>query len=108
MVSYIIVTMLLGQLIHLTFAQTSTINVLLTGAVCFTTLITVAKPFDFKIKVLITLLMAAFVLLFSFAGQFFSLAPVWNVNMAMIYIPLLISVYPYFHFIRAFMLRFFK
>ncbi|MBC1417478.1 HAD-IC family P-type ATPase [Listeria fleischmannii] len=107
-VSYIIVTMLLGQLIHLTFAQTSTINVLLTGAVCFTTLITVAKPFDFKIKVLITLLMAAFVLLFSFAGQFFSLAPVWNVNMAMIYIPLLISVYPYFHFIRAFMLRFFK
>ncbi|WP_088840510.1 cation-translocating P-type ATPase [Listeria sp. ILCC797] len=107
-VTYIIVTMLLGQLVHLTFEQTSTINVLLTGAVCFTTLITVAKPFDFKIKVLIRLLMTAFVCLFLFAGQFFSLAPIWNVSMAMIYVPLLISVYPYFHFIRAFMLRFFK
>lgn len=99
---------MLGGLTHLSFAQTSTLSVLLTGTVCFTTLITVAKPFDLKIKILITLLMTAFVMLFLFAGGIFNLASLANVNMVMIYVPLIVSVYPLFHFIRAIMLRFVK
>ncbi|MEN2667180.1 HAD-IC family P-type ATPase [Listeria aquatica] len=107
-VTYVLVINALGGLTKLSFAQTSTLSVLLTGTVCFTTLIAVAKPFDFKIKILITLLMTAFVMLFLFAGSIFNLASLLNVNMIMVYVPLILSVYPFFHFIRAFMLRFVK
>ncbi|RDX02132.1 metal ABC transporter ATPase [Listeria kieliensis] len=107
-VTYVLVINALGGLTGLSFAQTSTLSVLLTGTVCFTTLIAVAKPFDFKIKILITLLMTAFVMLFLFTGSIFNLASLLNVNMIMVYVPLILSVYPFFHFIRAFMLRFVK
>ncbi|WP_099223501.1 cation-translocating P-type ATPase [Listeria costaricensis] len=107
-VSYIIVIMLIGNIFGMSFAETSTMNVLLMGIVCFTALLTVAHPFDFKIKLMIGLLMSAFLCLFLFLGPIFSYTSLLNWGMAIVYVPLAVSVYPFFHSVRGVIMQFVK
>ncbi|PZF91379.1 magnesium-transporting ATPase [Listeria ivanovii] len=105
-IGYIMIILGFGNMLDLSFAQTSTMNVMLTGATCFVALISVGHPFGRKTKLLVGTMMVAFVCLFLFAGQFFSLAPIFNKDMMMIYVPLLISCGPLYWFIRHIIMRF--
>ncbi|MBC1423962.1 cation-translocating P-type ATPase [Listeria seeligeri] len=105
-IAYIMLILAFGNMLGLTFEETSTMNVMLTGATCFVALISVGHPFGPKTKLLVGTMMAAFVCLFLFAGQFFSLVPIFDLEMMLIYVPLLISCGPLYWFIRHIITRF--
>ncbi|WP_163652161.1 cation-translocating P-type ATPase [Listeria sp. PSOL-1] len=105
-VMYIIVILLIGNFWNLKSAEVSTMNVLLTGVICFTALVTVAWPFDYRIGLMITLLLSAFVMVFLFAGGIFSLVSLFNMKLAVIYIPLILTVKPLFYSLRTLIMKF--
>ncbi|MBT9672686.1 HAD-IC family P-type ATPase [Secundilactobacillus kimchicus] len=94
-VSYILLIFLIGGVqFHLSYAQTSTLSVMLTGAVCLVALLMVARPLN-RLKIgLVGLMAVAFVLVFVMFNHLFSLVSVFDWQLAFYYVPLLISVYP--------------
>lgn len=100
-VTYILVVDLVGGVqFNLNYAETSTLSVLLTGAVCLVALLMVARPLN-RLKISLVLLMAGcFALIFIFFGKLFSLESIFNVQMAFFYVPLLASVYPFFYLVQ--------
>ncbi|AQY50391.1 cation transport ATPase, E1-E2 family protein [Listeria weihenstephanensis FSL R9-0317] len=105
-IAYIMLILGFGNMLGLSFAQTSTMNVMLTGATCFVALISVGHPFGRKTKVLVVTMMAAFVCLFLFGGKLFSLVSIFNWQMMLIYVPLLVSCGPLYWFFRHTIMRF--
>ncbi|GAX06637.1 cation-transporting ATPase [Secundilactobacillus pentosiphilus] len=100
-VTYILVIDLVGGVqFNLSYAETSTLSVLLTGAVCLVALLMVARPLN-RLKIGLVLLMAGcFALIFIFFGKLFSLEGIFNWEMAVFYLPLLASVYPFFYLVQ--------
>lgn len=100
-VTYILVVDLVGGVqFNLNYAGTSTLSVLLTGAVCLVALLMVARPLN-RLKISLVLSMAGcFALIFIFFGKLFSLESIFNVQMAFFYVPLLASVYPFFYLVQ--------
>lgn len=100
-VTYILIIDLVGGVqFNLTYAETSTLSVLLTGAVCLVALLMVARPLN-RMKITLVLLMAGcFALIFVFFGKLFSLESIFNWEMALFYLPLLASVYPFFYIVQ--------
>lgn len=100
-VTYIMVIFLVGGVqFNLTYAETSTLCVLLTGAVCLTALLMVARPLN-RLKLgLVALMAGCFVIVFVFFGHLFSLTSIFNWQMAYFYLPLLVSVYPFFYLVQ--------
>ncbi|MFD1420892.1 cation-translocating P-type ATPase [Lactiplantibacillus songbeiensis] len=95
-VGYIIVIDLLGTEFNLDFATTSTLNVLMTGIISLNALLIAARPLSrFKIG-LVAVMASLFVICFLFAGQIFSLVNLLDWQLAMIYLPLMLSAYPVF------------
>lgn len=95
-VGYILVILALGTQFGLSFATTSTLSVLMTGLISLNALIMVARPLNrFKIG-LIALMAGLFAAVFLLFGPIFSLVSLLNWKLALIYLPLMISVYPVF------------
>jgi len=83
---------LAGLLFHLTWDETSTMVVLLLGAVGFYLLLTIAKPYDKAAKIVLPVLAVGLLVAFLFFGGFFSMASLLNRN-AFFYLPLLYFSY---------------
>ncbi|MTV82831.1 cation-translocating P-type ATPase [Secundilactobacillus folii] len=100
-VTYILVIDLVGGVqFKLSYAETSTLSVLLTGAVCLVALLMVARPLNrFKFG-LVLLMGGCFVLIFVFFGKLFSLTSIFNWQMALFYLPLLVTVYPFYYLVQ--------
>lgn len=95
-VGYIVGIMLLGHQLHLSYAVTSTLCVLLTGVISLNALIIAARPLNrFKIA-LVALMALLFAVVFLFGGRVFSLVSPWNWKFALLYLPLIISANPVF------------
>jgi cation-transporting ATPase E len=92
-VLYIITIQLIGNFVPLAFEEISTLSVLFNGTVCIILLLRVCRPFTtFKI-ILSSVLIACFVCVFIFFGDFFEL--VWVLNeLALLWVPLVIMAYP--------------
>ncbi|MGY5339817.1 cation-translocating P-type ATPase [Levilactobacillus spicheri] len=100
-VGYILVIMALGTQFQLSFATTSTLSVLMTGLVSLNALTMVARPLNrFKIA-LIGAMAALFAVIFLLFGDLFSLVDLLNWKLALIYIPLMVSVQPVFYLVQA-------
>jgi len=100
-VGYISVIFIVGGgVFGLKYAQTSTLSVILTGAVCLTALITVSRPLN-RLKVLLLTTMATlFIITVVFFSHLFSLVSLFNLGLAMLYIPLLVTVYPIYFVVQ--------
>ncbi|WP_286012450.1 cation-translocating P-type ATPase [Levilactobacillus brevis] len=95
-VGYILVVMALGTQFQLSFATTSTLSVLMTGLISLNALLMVARPLNrFKIG-LVVAMAALFAIIFLFFGPLFSLVNLLNWRLALIYLPLMVSVEPIF------------
>ena len=95
-VGYILVVMALGTQFKLSFATTSTLSVLMTGLISLNALLMVARPLNrFKIG-LVVAMAALFAIIFLFFGPIFSLVNLLNWRLALIYLPLMVSVEPIF------------
>ncbi|WP_252261865.1 cation-translocating P-type ATPase [Levilactobacillus brevis] len=95
-VGYILVVMALGTQFQLSFATTSTLSVLMTGLISLNALLMVARPLNrFKIG-LVVATAALFAIIFLFFGPIFSLVNLLNWRLALIYLPLMVSVEPIF------------
>ncbi|WP_288631016.1 cation-translocating P-type ATPase, partial [uncultured Levilactobacillus sp.] len=93
-VGYILVVMALGTQFQLNFATTSTLSVLMTGLISLNALLMVARPLNrFKIG-LVVAMAALFAIIFLFFGPIFSLVNLLNWRLALIYLPLMVSVEP--------------
>ncbi|WP_038298900.1 HAD-IC family P-type ATPase [Metaclostridioides mangenotii] len=99
-VVYILTIMVLGSFFELSFGMKSTLCVVLTGAVCFTSLVRISKPINKKIGTMLVILISTFVVLIVFFRGIFSLENVLSIRMLMIAVPLLLSVIPVYNFIR--------
>ncbi|MGD9559633.1 MAG: HAD-IC family P-type ATPase [Oscillospiraceae bacterium] len=84
----ILVIQLAGHWFGLTQTETSTMNVLLTGAVCFRLLVRIAKPEKRYEKLIGLLLGLCFIAVFILAGDFFMLGGLFTRNV-FFYLPLL-------------------
>lgn len=94
------ITFVGGNLMHLTYAQTSTLTVLLTGFISFSALSEVSRPYNrFKI-ILLSILVITFIGVFVFAGHIFMLQKLNNWRLCSLYIPLLLTAYPLFMLAR--------
>lgn len=92
----LIITFVGGNLMHLTYAQTSTLTVLLAGFISFSALSQVAQPYNrFKVS-LIVVLITLFICVFIFARQIFMLQSLFNWHLCILYLPLLITAFPLF------------
>lgn len=95
-VGYILVIMAIGTQFGLDFATTSTLSVLLTGMISLNALVMVARPLNrFKVG-LVALMTGLFAVIFIFFGPIFSLVSLLNWQLALLYLPLMISVIPVF------------
>ncbi|STX20737.1 cation-translocating P-type ATPase [Levilactobacillus brevis] len=95
-VGYILVVMALETQFQLRFATTSTLSVLMTGLISLNALLMVARPLNrFKIG-LVVAMAALFAIIFLFFGPIFSLVNLLNWRLALIYLPLMVSVEPIF------------
>lgn len=96
-VLYICMILVLGTIWHLDYSITSTLSVLMTGMVCFTSLIYVANPLSKKVIGLISSLIVVFLLIFLFFGNFFSLVSIFNKELLVFAVPLIVTVVPMYH-----------
>ncbi|MCI1552876.1 MAG: cation-translocating P-type ATPase [Levilactobacillus sp.] len=95
-VGYILVIMGIGTQFHLSFATTSTLSVLMTGLISLNALVMVARPLNrFKVG-LVALMAGLFAIIFIFFGPIFSLVSLLNWRLALLYLPLMVSVVPVF------------
>lgn len=104
-VIYILTILVVGKMLNLSFSTTSTLSVLLTGAVCFTALIHISRPLDRKIMAMIASLIALFLIIFIFFGSVFSLVSLFNIQLLLFAVPLLATVVPLYHLMRRIVTR---
>lgn len=104
-VIYILTILVVGKILNLSFSTTSTLSVLLTGAVCFTALIHISRPLDRKIMAMIASLIALFLIIFIFFGSVFSLVSLFNIQLLLFAVPLLATVVPLYHLMRRIVTR---
>ncbi|KRN29023.1 cation transporting p-type atpase [Lactobacillus selangorensis] len=97
-VGYLLVIQWLGSVIGLNYATTSTLSVLVTGAICFSALIEVSRPFNLRKVLLVGVLMLCFVAVFAWGQQIFSLVNLFTWRLSLFAVLLLISAYPVFQF----------
>lgn len=94
-----------GTRLNWTYEETSTITVWMTGIVCFVVLYHIAKPSNWKILLMISVLSGIFLILFVFFGQIFSLVSLFQWHLALVYVPLMLGVIPLFYGLKQVMHR---
>ncbi|MFD2305207.1 cation-translocating P-type ATPase [Enterococcus termitis] len=100
----ILVLQLAGIWFDLSHQDVSTMCVLLTGCVGFQVLLRAARPLDLKKKIMIGLLLTAFLICFLFFGDFFMLTSLFTKNV-FFYLPLILGSRSIFNYISLFMTR---
>ncbi len=94
----LILIQIFAPMLGLNYDQTSTVSALMTGAFSFIVLYYVSRPLDFWRKLMIGLLMAAYLSVFLFFGSFFSLTSLFS-ETAYLYLPLIMVSLPLFRII---------
>lgn len=107
-VLYAMIILVVGQQLHWSYADTSTLTVWMTGMVCFMALSYVARPFNYPIILMLTFLAATFIVLFVFFGNIFDLESLFQMKLALLYVPLMATVYPLFYSLKKVMKRLLK
>lgn len=97
----ILIIQLAGLAFDLTYLETSTMAVLLTGIVGFLLLFKVSKPLNWKKNTMLVILTSAFILVFTYFREFFDLASLFTRNV-FFYLPLIFFSYHSFFYISSF------
>lgn len=93
-VSYIMIIEGLGFTFHLDYRFTSTLCVLLTGAICWLSLVMVSRPLN-RLKMILDFgVLFVFVTIIIFFNSLFSLVSFFNPTIWLFAIPLILTVYP--------------
>ncbi|MGF7437571.1 HAD-IC family P-type ATPase [Lentilactobacillus senioris] len=93
-VSYIMIIEVLGFTFHLDYRFTSTLCVLLTGTICWLSLVMVSRPLN-RLKIILDLgVLIAFVTIIIFFNSLFSLVSFFNPAIWLFAVPLILTVYP--------------
>ena len=97
-VGYIVIIQGIGALLGLNYRFTSTLSVLITGAICWLALVLVSRPFN-RMKIALDFgVLAAFLLILVFFNNIFSLVSLFNPWVWWISIPLILTAYPIYIF----------
>ncbi len=99
-VFYIMIISVVGNMLNFNESGISTLCVLLTGSVCFTSLWQISKPIDKKVGFMIITLVTIFVLTIILLRNIFSFVNIINLKMMILYIPLILSVIPVYKVIK--------
>ncbi len=99
-VSYVMIIQFLGFIFGLKYQFTSTLCVLLTGAICWLALVVVSIPWN-RMKITLNIaVLTAFLLIIIFFNNIFSLVTFFNKEIWLFAIPLIVTSYPLFIFMR--------
>ncbi|UDM32214.1 HAD-IC family P-type ATPase [Lentilactobacillus laojiaonis] len=105
-VGYIIVIEVLGQIFGLEYMFTSTLSVLLTGAISWIALVMVSRPFNrFKLMLDGTMLVIFLIIIIMF-NRLFSLVSFFNPRIWLFALPLILTSYFVFRFIQELCIKF--
>ncbi|MGX7419114.1 cation-translocating P-type ATPase [Carnobacterium gallinarum] len=104
-VIYTLIILGLARWFNLDFSISSTLSVLLAGTVCFIALSYVSRPFDRKIMVMIGSLVTLFLIAFIFFGNLFSLVSLFNPQILLFGLPLIVTVPFIYHGMRILVTR---
>ncbi|GAY73702.1 hypothetical protein NBRC111893_1848 [Lentilactobacillus kosonis] len=100
-VGYIMIIQGIGMLLGLNYQFTSTLSVLITGAICWLALVLVSRPFN-RLKIALDVgVLAAFLLILVFFNNLFSLVSLFNPWVWWIAIPLILTAYPIYIFAQG-------
>ncbi len=95
-VFYILLISLISSLIGINSADVSTLNVLLTGAICWQALILVSRPLNRYKWMIVILSITSFLFVFLFLGRLFSLTTLFSLAVGGVGSLLLLTVNPMF------------
>jgi cation-transporting ATPase E len=98
-----VVIQVIGLITPLSTAELSTLSLLLNGVVCMFLLIRVCRPFTRIKQALVVVLVGGFFCGFLFFSSFFELTSIFN-SLALIWIPLVVLVYPLYQLFTRFVL----
>lgn len=97
-----------GNVFAWSYEEKSTVTVLLAGFIGFIVLREISKPLTTKINVLLSALLLFFLCLFTFFDRIFSLVNLYNIKLAVVYIPLMLLAIPIFYTIRCLVKKIFR
>ena len=107
-VGYIMIIELCGFTFHLDYRFTSTLCVLLTGAICWLSLVMVSRPLN-RLKILLDFgVLAVFLVILVFFNSLFSLVSFFNPAIWLFAVPLLLTVYPVYLVVQGTLLAIFR
>ncbi|MGY3778976.1 cation-translocating P-type ATPase [Isobaculum melis] len=96
----ILIITFIGKYLGFTYEQISTLSVLLTGSICLVSLVTVSYPLNAIIRGMLAAMMICFYSIFVFFQGIFSLASLWDWQMLLVAIPLLVVALPLYFWMR--------
>ena len=100
-VGYVMLIEIIGQLFGLQYEFTSTLCVLLTGAICWLALVMVSRPLN-RLKIgMDILVLVAFLTIIIFFNNIFSLVSFFNKDIWLYAIPLIATAYPLYMFMQG-------
>lgn len=100
-VGYILVIEIVGSFFGLQYEFTSTLCVLLTGAICWLALVMVSRPLN-RLKVgMDVLVLAAFLAIIVFFNNIFSLVSFFDKDIWLYAVPLIATAYPLYMFLQG-------
>lgn len=100
-VGYIMAIEIIGRLFGLHYEFTSTLCVLLTGAICWLALVLVSRPWN-RLKIGLDLLvLAAFLAIIIFFNDIFSLVSFFDKDIWLYAVPLIATAYPLYIFMQG-------
>lgn len=104
-VGYIMIIEVIGLVFGLKYEFTSTLCVLLTGAICWLALLMVSRPMN-RLKIgMDVLVLAAFLLIIIFFNNVFSLVSFFNKDIWLYAVPLIATAYPLYIFMQGVIAR---
>lgn len=99
-VIYIMLILIMGNIFSFSNQMISTLCVLLTGTVCFTSLWRISRPIDKKIGIMLITLITLFIVTIVIFRDILSFVNIISLNMMIVYVPLILSVIPVYNYIR--------
>ena len=81
---------IIGNILHWSYDEKSTVTVWLTGLVCFIALHYIARPLTWKIYLMIGMLFGIFVSIFLFFTSIFSLVNIFTFHLMIVYVPMMV------------------
>lgn len=100
-VGYVMVIEILGRFFGLHYEFTSTLCVLLTGAICWLALVLVSRPWNRMKLAMDVLVLAAFLAIIVFFNNIFSLVSFFNKDIWLYAVPLIATAYPIYIFMQG-------